>query len=167
MDSIRALAQARSGKCLSTVYEHNKKPLQWRCKQGHEWEALIGPVRRGTWCPYCHLKNEQECRQIFETLAKRKFPKKRPEWLENLELDGFCEELGLAFEYNGKQHYEVVPFWHENDEDDLEQQQARDREKQSLCDDNWVTLIVIPFTLTGAARIEHIRKELELLIGIS
>ncbi|CAG8852344.1 16121_t:CDS:1, partial [Gigaspora margarita] len=29
-----------------------------------------------------------------------------------LHLDGYNEELGLAFEYSGNQYYQIVPFFH-------------------------------------------------------
>ena len=37
---------------------------------------------------------------------------KNPETNGYLELDGYCSELNLAFEYNGPQHYKIVPEFH-------------------------------------------------------
>src|SRR5208337_1692102 len=44
-------------------------------------------------------KHENRCRQIFEKIFRKRFPKLRPEWLINpatgrrLELDGFCTSI--------------------------------------------------------------------------
>ena len=53
----------------------------------------------------------------FEKLFEKKFPKNRPEFLRRsngrkLELDGYNEELEIAFEYQGKQHYEYLHCFH-------------------------------------------------------
>ena len=62
-------------------------------------------------CSYCSSgRTEKLCREIFERVFNRKFPKQRPAFLEGLELDGYCEELRMAFEYNGIQHYEMNPI---------------------------------------------------------
>src|SRR3989344_3615718 len=54
-------------------------------------------------------KYENKCKEIIENIFKRSFNKVRPSFLKykngrNLELDGFCESLGIAFEMNGIQH---------------------------------------------------------------
>ena len=68
--------------------------------------------------------NEERCRAIFERLLNKKrdgerfkFKKVRPWLLINhetgfcLELDGYCEKLKFAFEYDGIQHHEYPsPF---------------------------------------------------------
>lgn len=46
-----------------------------------------------------------------------------------VELDVFIEDLKLAFEYQGEQHYKPV-YWTERD---FEQQLIRDEEKKSAC----------------------------------
>ena len=162
VDDLQTFAASKRGNCLSEKYLGIIAHHQWQCAAGHKWSATWGNIFfLGSWCPYCKRKNEQECRKIFETLTGRQFPKVRPKWLEGLELDGYCEELGLAFEYNGEQHYRVVPSWHKNGESDLVAQQDRDAKKADLCINNWVGLFIIPYTLTGAARLEFIRSQLE------
>lgn len=147
IEEMRILAQKRGGVCLSDVYTNNSTKLRWRCRYGHEWESTPLNVKNsGAWCPSCLHKNELACRKSFETGTRRMFPKCRPEWLQGLELDGYCESLGLAFEYNGRQHYQVVPAWHPNGEQDLDAQRMRDVKKARLCEENWVMLVVIPYT---------------------
>jgi hypothetical protein len=60
-------------------------------------------------------KGERTTRELLETRLGKKFPKIRPNWLRgkkgrNLEIDGYCEELKLGFEYNGQQHYDPNSF---------------------------------------------------------
>src|ERR1700694_2780381 len=71
-----------------------------------------------------HTSYEERCRNFFETVFGLPFNKCRPEFLKNplthkkLELDGFNPSIptsigmGLAFEYNGAQHYFFTPRYH-------------------------------------------------------
>ncbi|AYV84137.1 MAG: uvr/rep helicase [Hyperionvirus sp.] len=72
------------------------------------------------------------------------FKKYRPIFLERLELDGYNDELKIAFEYNGLQHYKVCTRFHPNGEADLIKQQDRDKKKRELCTLNNISLIEIP-----------------------
>ena len=62
-----------------------------------------------------------------------------------LELDGYNENLAIAFEYNGKQHYERVPQW--QTEEEFKRLQKTDKEKIELCKNKTIHLIVIPYTV--------------------
>jgi len=47
------------------------------------------------------------------------FPAQRPLWLINarghqMELDGYCQKLNLAFEYQGEQHFSIFLFFSKN-----------------------------------------------------
>ena len=69
------------------------------------------------------------------------------EWLKNekgnkMQLDGYCEELNLAFEHHGVQHYKVVGKM-TLDEKMLRESKARDKKKEKLCFENEIKLIVI------------------------
>jgi hypothetical protein len=122
--------------------------MLWRCAQGHEWESSYDNIKsRGSWCPHCRFKNESECRKLFEEFLERPFPKSRPSWLNRLELDGYNAELRIAFEYHGVQHYEYVPHFHRGGPADLTAQQERDTEKARRCDEEFIVLIVIPYTI--------------------
>jgi len=96
-------------------------------------------------------KNEKKVREVFEKIFKKEFPTVRPDFLKgdkgkNLELDGYNEELKLAFEYNGAQHYKFTSRFHKS-EDDLLSQQKRDAQKKEMCKEMGITLIEIPYTI--------------------
>ncbi len=107
---------------------------------------------------------ETICRQIMkEIYPNAKFIKTRHKLLRNektnrpLELDLYCEELKIAIEYNGKQHYEYIPFFHKN-ESNFEYQCERDRIKKQLCEDCDINLIVVPYTCITRKDIQELIK---------
>lgn len=53
LEEMKALALERGGECLSTAYENTRSALRWRCRRGHEWDALPANIIRGTWCSIC------------------------------------------------------------------------------------------------------------------
>lgn len=123
---------------------NNRSLLKWKCNKEHIWKASYSNVSRGTWCPVCQVgKTERFCRETMENIFGVKFPKIKPTWLIGpkgypLELDGYNEELCIAFEYNGLQHYEAV-----YDNQDLEYQKQKDRLKVEICKLRGVSLVVI------------------------
>jgi len=139
------------------------KKIWWVCSKGHEWAAAVYTRSKGTPCPYCSIYQTQEkVRKIFEDYFKRDFPIARPRWLVNpktrrrLELDGYCHELNLAFEYDGEWHYTVH---YRSTQKKLELQQYRDALKDELCTRKKVILIRIPYTEKNNLRI-YIKEEL-------
>jgi len=68
--------------------------------------------------------------------------------------------LKIAFEYNGRQHYEIVEHW-EGTAEKLAKQQEHDQIKIKECFKRGIILIVIPFTLKTKKEIrEFIYNEL-------
>lgn len=109
---------------------------------------------------------EQQCRAILESLYPGyKFPSTRPDWLINpktgksLELDGYCEELKLAFEYNGEQHYIYPNKFHKSVREFLDYKR-RDIIKRKLCDLHGVYLLVIPYTIPVVSLKSYIKAYL-------
>uniref|UniRef100_A0A6C0JB56 Uncharacterized protein n=1 Tax=viral metagenome TaxID=1070528 RepID=A0A6C0JB56_9ZZZZ len=114
-------------------------------------------------------KHEDQCRQIIEKMFQLPFPKCRPNFLKNpstkrnLELDCYNPDIitsmgkGLAWEYDGEQHYVFVPKWH-IDQEGLERQEFRDRLKEDLCLKNGTMLIRIPFYIKNKE--EFIREKI-------
>lgn len=82
----------------------------------------------------------ESLKKVYQTdFSKVKLPK-----MERLELDAFSPSLQLAAEYQGLQHYEYVPFFH-NSREDLVKQQERDKKKVLLCKRYGIYLIQVPY----------------------
>jgi hypothetical protein len=155
ISEMQELAKQFGGECLSTSYAGIFEPLTFRCADGHVFQrqpALLtktNPLAR-VWCPHCRSSNysENACRAVIEAAFGRDFPSIFPgDWLRNargrkMQLDGYCSDLKLAFEYHGQQHFEVVfPF---DSRAALTRRQADDRLKASLCSQHGITLVEIP-----------------------
>lgn len=126
IEDAQKIAKERLGECLSEEYIPGQK-LIWKCNTGRTWPATYNHVKYGTWCPRCvRYTGEEIARRIFELLFDCEFNKIRPSWLQGLELDGYNDELKIAFEYDGKQHYKFVKRFHGTIEG-LRMQQKRDR----------------------------------------
>lgn len=96
-------------------------------------------------------KGEACCRTTMEQLFPGgQWRKARPSWCKNpetgrnLELDVFSEELGIAVEYNGQQHYVNDNFFHQAG-GDYNKQKKRDEMKVEMCDRQGVYLLIVPY----------------------
>ena len=140
-------AKNKGGECLSTEYKNCETKMKWKCSENHEWEAKFTNIKIGkNWCPRCSaLRSEKLACDILENETNYKWNKIRPDWLENLELDGYCEELNLAFEYQGIQHYQLHSHFHRNGIEDFHKQQEHDERKLRITLERGIKIIFIPY----------------------
>jgi hypothetical protein len=86
-------------------------------------------------------------RRVLEAMFCVSLPTRRPAWLATasgvLELDGFAEDRGLAFEYDGPQHRAAIGRGRGRGEEGLREQQARDALKRDRCVEQGVSLVVV------------------------
>jgi hypothetical protein len=164
IEEMQEIAKKNGGECLSKICGNNKELLLWRCKNNHEWYASSASIKNAkSWCPACKtFLNEQICKKIFEALFGVEFRKCRPKFLDGLEYDGYNEELKLAFEYSGVQHYKFTELFHKT-EDDFISLQYRDNKKIELSKINGITLIVIPYTIKLKKNYKYIVDKLNEL----
>lgn len=92
-------------------------------------------------------------------MLDRKFPQfkirenYKPDWLISsdntwLELDFYIEEINIAIEVQGEQHFRFISFFHKT-QDDFEKRKKHDKEKKDLCYGKGIRFIEI-CTLTDA-----------------
>jgi len=148
INDLQKIASERGGKCLSNKIVSSKSKLKWECSEGHVWHSTASGIKSGSWCPVCSWGlSERICRKFFEGIFHKTFPKSYPKWLINsagnqLELDGYCKELRIAFEHHGEQHFSPIGFYEKIS--DWEKQQKNDIEKRELCKANNVLLVEVP-----------------------
>lgn len=148
-NEIKQIAIKRGGLCLSSNYVNAHHKLEFMCHKGHKWFTTPNSLwRRGSWCSLCKSSiGEDLCRFVFEFFFNVKFNKSRPDWLLNksgyrLELDGYNEDLKIAFEYQGEQHYNPIKFYGFS-QDRFNSQVSRDNIKLIQCERRGIKLIVI------------------------
>ena len=146
INDMHILAKEKGGECLSTVYINTATKMEWKCANGHIWDATPTNIRQGKWCPVCNSQylNEKKCRFILEEVFNMKFPKTKSILGNHYELDGYNNKLKLAFEYNGEQHYKIIKRFHMNEEL-LENRKKVDIEKKEKCKELGISLIIIPY----------------------
>lgn len=150
IEDMHKLAKDRCGKCLSAEYINIYGKLLWQCQREHKWGAVARDVYAGTWCPECYRskrKGENAVRKFFEKIFNNKFPSSRPSCLiyqgQKLELDGYCKELKLAFEYQGKYHFDEKAYWYPDKTTSFERRQAIDAYKIKICKEQEIKLIQV------------------------
>jgi len=148
IDTIRKIVAKKGGKCHTKTLKNAKSKLHLECAEGHHFFTTYNSADYvNTWCPDCNIYiSERICRRFFEKVFKRPFPKSYPEWLINengnqMELDGYNKDLGLAFEYQGIQHRKKA--FNKTDEE-VQNIQREDALKLKLCKENSVILLQIP-----------------------
>ena len=111
-------------------------------------------------------KLERATRHVLEKIFNRPFPKVRPDFLKNpvtnrnLELDCYNEDLKIAVEVQGRQHYDYSFGMHTNKQD-YNSQQYRDHIKRELCAKNGIKLIEVPYTVSQLELEGYILKQLQ------
>lgn len=148
---MQKMAQSRGGQLLSTAWAGSSAQYEFRDATDHVFTSDYSNVMRGRWSPHEGKISEPLCRQVLEHLFKGDFPTSRSVLLPEhngtdfaWELDGFCAEKSMAFEYQGHP-------CHWNPEDPAyEKTFERDAQKRVLCDNLGITLIQIPAFTKGS-----------------
>lgn len=123
--------------------------LMCLCKNNHEFSIRPHNLFAGNWCKKCSQNSyisENICRAYFEQMFGESFDSIRPDWLKkdnnwNLELDGYCANINLAFEHQGTQHYENV---FNKPEKEFQESLNNDLLKLKFCKENNINIIIIP-----------------------
>jgi len=133
------------------IFESAKKfktRIEFSKKNRGAYEAAI---RRGILNSVCsHMKKppeslgEQLVRKAFNHHFNKVFYKIKPDWLRNpktglrLELDGYNEELKIAFEVNGGHHYSTI-------HQDVNIIKEKDLYKEKICKNRRIKLYVFKY----------------------
>lgn len=148
LEDVRRKANENGGTLIDTEYTNAQTQMHFDCGQGHRFALSWNKVQGGRWCPKCvGYIGEELCRMFLERLFRAEFPKQRPSWLRGtserrLELDGYNESLGIAFEHHGDHKFRAGSRFART-EADVAHLQARMVEKATICARQGVVLVEI------------------------
>lgn len=163
-ESYHDAALEKGYMCLeipNNVHEH----ALWQCPKKHEWSTSYSNfVHNDTYCPECvrHQKQSRAERTLYKCLdeldlscgyePQKKFPNLRNR--AQLSLDTFLQPDGvkIAYETDGRQHYEPVVYW--GDVEAFIRQHENDRIKERYCFENGISLIRIKYDQKTPEEIE-------------
>jgi hypothetical protein len=115
-------------------------------------KANGGPLKKGRGKGRFISRGERLCKQTLERIYGLPFVTVRPSWLTNpetqepLELDCYNDDLKIAVEYNGEQHYKWPNFTNQSYNQFINQVR-RDKFKMELCEKLGVYLIIVPYNI--------------------
>ena len=140
-----SIARKQGFVLLSDNLVDRRTKYKWKCVDGHIWQTTFDNINNGGKCPRCSGgMNEEKTRFIFEQLTGEKFPSNWKILNNRLQLDGYCENLKVAFEYQGIQHYQFNSLFHKS-LNDFKNQQKRDRRKTAVCLKKEIIKIDVPY----------------------
>jgi len=116
---------------------------------GEFWKSP-GDHKSGHGCPNCTCESRGEIKIIcylknndIRFIQQKKF--NNCIYKGKLKFDFYIPSLNMCVEYDGIQHFQFTPRFHET-EQDFKEQQFRDKIKTDYCTKNNIKLIRIPYT---------------------
>lgn len=136
----------------------------WRCEMEHEFEGAYSDMKyHNRFCPRCFSSHSEEVtRTLAEHLLGVPFPKKKLKSLRGdqrypLELDMYNEDLKLAIEHHGEQHYKPQKNW--GGAKAFRLIQERDQERRLGCEKLGIKLLEVR-SLGEFTSLEEFRDQL-------
>lgn len=109
-----------------------------------------GEIMVANWLEENNISYKQEYLVRFPFLVKKK---------PFVFIDFYLPEYNIFIEYNGKQHYEYVQYFHKT-RYDFTRQQIRDNIVRSYCEQNNIKLIEIPYYLKKSEVFELLKTNI-------
>lgn len=100
------------------------------CTQGSFHEKYIAKLLKENHIDFVQQKKFSDCKLSRE-----------------LPFDFYIPSMNLVVEYDGRQHYEPIPYW--GGEESLKQTIKRDQIKTEYCKKNNIELIRLPYTMSS------------------
>lgn len=174
-NEIRKIAESKSGKVISKNYINAKTKMEFENIFGRRFYCTPNQIKRGVWSHFEVINiSEERCRQCIEFIFRQDFPNvwgiiKNPKTNRSMQFDGYNENLKMAFEYQGEQHYS----W-ENSRGKTEEKKKQnfiknlknDEIKFNLCKKENIQLLKIKYFENykeDKQYLEHVIKELKIL----
>jgi len=131
------------------IFKNTKTKVLCKCKiDNYEWPGLPEALLKGIGCPLCSSsKGEKEIVKFFKLININYIQYKTYEGLVGLgngllSYDFYLSQYNLLIEYQGEQHEQYIPWFHESYDDFLKQLE-HDRRKREYAKKHNVKLLEI------------------------
>ena len=168
LKELEEIVESRGGRLISNEYKGVDATYVMECSLGHQFRNMFKKIESGQWCPTCSKGkiSEEISRTTFEQIFGAPFYKERPDWLRNsrgrqMELDGANLALGVAFEYQGAQHFSIATHYIKTDEA-LVQRKLDDEMKIQLCTKHGIHLVILTNEMDRADYPREILRQLQI-----
>ena len=147
-DEIRELFKDKYE--LVSSYKNITTKVSLKCKRcGFIWNVRPADVIQGSSCPHCQELDRQSkgAKFIQDYLDKHHIVYELEYPLKNSRqrFDFYLTDRDIAIEYNGKQHYTYIKYFHKNNKG-FKKSKERDKRKREYCKKNSITLLEIPYS---------------------
>jgi hypothetical protein len=68
---LNDIAIQKGGECLSKEYKNSRTEMQWKCSEGHIWNAPANRIKNGKWCPICFGNKKLSIEIAYSAAEKR------------------------------------------------------------------------------------------------
>ena len=163
--NFKDLTNQKFGKLLAIKRSSNigEGRIKWLCKCecGNTIEVQSNNLINGHTisCGCIRSKGELKIRQILNQLNITYKTEFIFSDLSNRRFDFYLPDLNICIEYDGKQHYQFIGTWYENEEV-FQKSIQRDKEKTEFCKNNNIQLIRIPYYDYDNLNIEYLRSKI-------
>lgn len=142
---LKVMIEEKGGKLITDTWHGYRISYDIIDEFGIETKIYAQDVFTNNWVSNRGLVAQPICKQIFEHLFKDKFIQTKKVLTAKIlnrnrpfELDGYCEKLKIAFEYQGDRSH-----WDEKHEN-YSVVSERDHIKKQVCEQLGITLVQIP-----------------------
>jgi hypothetical protein len=177
-EKIKNIVESNDATLLTENCSGSLTKIMVRCKNDHEFETYYDNINQGYWCPLCADKEGHQYR-LYEVL-KKLYPDeifhynyKGFDWLKmnkkkrhKMEIDIFLENMRLAVEYDGQQHFIPTKFSYDTTDEqalkNLRESQRRDRKKNKLIAAHQDEVkYFIRFSYKDSVEMQHVIRKLQ------
>lgn len=160
---------------LSKNYISAKTKMEFEDRDKNRFYCTPNQIKRGVWSKYEIFNlSEERCRQCIEFIFGQEFPNvwgiiKNPKTNRSMQFDGYNEQLKIAFEYQGEQHYSwenCIGKTEEKKKQNFIKNIKNDEIKLNLCEKEDIQLLKIKYFENykeDKQYLEHVIKELIML----
>lgn len=149
---------------LVSAYNDTVTKIKLKCKIcGFVWDVRLADVLRGASCPHCQGLDKQSKGEHFieQYLLEKGISYEREYPLKNSRqrFDFYLPEYNIAIEYQGKQHYKYIKYFHHTYQG-FKKSKERDKRKREYCTENGILLLEIPYSWKDTTIVAYLDSNL-------